>query len=391
MWVDELGDDAPGQLVSYGRRSYYKPDPLPPSRELRLDDEFYETLSEATFWLGQLSGISRMVDFPAVLYTSLLRKEAMESAEIEGADIDYNALYSFETQAVDTDSTPGGRPSDMDTTKDIYEVLNYERALEEGIETLNTGEGLSINSLHRLHEQLLTGVPDDRVDTETIGEFKTTPNHIGDYLPPVPDAVDGAMEALLTYYRTGGRYHPLIDIALFHYQFETIHPYGDGNGRLGRLLITLQLHDHGYLKRPTLYLSEYFNRNKQTYIDRMVQVRKNGNWEPWLSFFITGIRHQAEESVIRTAELDSLRRRYEAEYGDSAYTANQLACWLFEQPYVTASMVAEQFDVERSTAYRAIETLQEQGVLEEVTGQQRNREFRATEIFEILERPPETY
>ena len=91
MWVDELGDDAPGQLVSYGRRSYYKPDPLPPSRELRLDDEFYETLSEATFWLGQLSGISRMVDFPAVLYTSLLRKEAMESAEIEGADIDYNA------------------------------------------------------------------------------------------------------------------------------------------------------------------------------------------------------------------------------------------------------------------------------------------------------------
>src|SRR6056297_2311296 len=119
MWVDELGDDAPGRLVSYGRRSYYKPDPLPPSRELNLDDEFYETLSEATFWLGQLSGISRKVDFPAVLYTSLLRKEAMESAEIEGADIDYNALYSYETQAVDADSSPGSEASATDTTKDI--------------------------------------------------------------------------------------------------------------------------------------------------------------------------------------------------------------------------------------------------------------------------------
>jgi Fic family protein len=315
----------------------------------------------------------------------------MESAEIEGADIDFNALYSYETQAVDAESTPDPESSDTKTTKDIDEVLNYEQALEEGIETLDTGEGLSIELLHRLHEQLLTGVPDDRVDTDTIGTFKTTSNHIGDYLPPVPDTVDGLMEALLTYYRTGGRYHPLIDIALFHYQFETIHPYGDGNGRLGRLLITLQLHDHGYLERPTLYLSEYFNRNKQSYIDRMVQVRKSGDWESWLSFFITGVRHQAEESVIRTTELDALRRRYEAEYGDSGYTANQLACWLFEQPYVTARMVAEQFDVERSTAYRAIETLQEQGVLKEVTGQQRNREFRATEIFEILERPPETY
>ena len=391
MWVDELGDDAPGRLVSYGRRSYYKPDPLPPSRELHLDDEFYETLSEATFWLGQLSGISRKVDFPAVLYTSLLRKEAMESAEIEGADIDYNALYSYETQAVDADSSPGSETSATDTTKDIREVLNYEQAFEAGMASLDDGNELTIDLLHTLHERLLTSVPDDRVDTDTIGAFKTKPNHIGDYLPPVPDAVVGAMDALLTYYRTGGRYHPLIDIALFHYQFETIHPYGDGNGRLGRLLITLQLHDHGYLERPTLYLSEYFNRNKQTYIDRMMRVRQTGHWEPWLSFFITGVRYQAEESVTRTLELDSVRQRYEATYGDSATTADQLACWLFEQPYVTARTVGERFDVARSTAHRAIQELQEEGVLAEVTGQQRNREYRAKEIFEILERPPETY
>ena len=393
MWVDELDDDAPGKLVPYGRESYYKPEPLPPSRQLHLDDKFYEMLSDATFWLGKLSGISLEVDFAAVLYTSLLRKEAMESAEIEGADVNYNALYSFETRAQDEtpDYTGEIAPRREDTTKDIAEVLDYERAVQEGIQALKEDEEITIDLLHTLHERLLTGVPDDRVDTDTIGSFKTSPNRVGEFLPPAPDVATGAMDALTTYYRTGGSYHPLIDIALFHYQFETIHPYGDGNGRLGRLLITLQLYDEGYLVRPNLYLSEYFNRNKQTYVDRMEQVRAEGTWEAWLSFFVEGIRYQAQESVERTLELDQLRRKYQAEYGGVAYTANKLACSLFERPYVTAQTVAEQFDVEQSTAYRAIESLQNDGVLEEVTGQQRNREYRAREIFEVLERPPQTY
>lgn len=392
MWADELEDGSPGKLVPYGRTPYYKPEPLPPSRELELDDEFYERLSDATFWLGKLSGISLEVDFPAVLYTSLLRKEAMESAEIEGADVDYNALYSFETgTASDVESSPANARPATDDTKDIQEVLNYERAVEDGIETLDAGDEITIDLLHSLHERLLTDVPDDRVDTDTIGAFKTTPNRMGEFLPPVPDAAEGAMDALMTYYRTGGSYHPLIDIALFHYQFETIHPYGDGNGRLGRLLITLQLYDTGYLERPNLYLSEYFNRNKQTYVDRMDQLRAEGTWERWLSFFIDGVRYQAQESVERTLELDELRREYQETYGGVSYTKNQLACSLFEQPYVTARSVAERFDVQRSTAYRAIESLQEDGILEEVTGKERNREYRATEIFEILERPPQTY
>ncbi|WP_417936030.1 Fic family protein [Haloarcula saliterrae] len=391
MWVDELEDGAPGELVPYGRQPYYKPDPLPPAQELVLDNGFYETLSNATYWLGKLSGLSLEVDFPAVLYTSLLRKEAIESAEIEGADVDYNALYSFETRAEDSTGDPKSTAPRLDSTKDIQEVLNYEQALADGIESLDQDEPLSIDLLHSLHDRLLTGVPDDRVDTDTIGAFKTTPNFIGEFLPPVPDVAAGAMETLLTYYRTGGSYQPLIDIALFHYQFETIHPYGDSNGRLGRLLITLQLYDQDYLERPNLYLSEYFNRNKQTYVDRMEQVRKAGEWEAWLEFFITGVRYQAEESVIRTLELEQLRRKYDQQYGGVAYTADQLACWLFEQPYVTAQTVAEQFDVEHSTAYRAIASLQDDGVLEEVTGQARNQEYRAKEIFEILERPPETY
>ncbi|MDL0131927.1 Fic family protein [Halobacterium salinarum] len=270
-------------------------------------------------------------------------------------------------------------------------MLNYEQAIKDGIEALDKGDELTVTLLHDLHETLLTGVPDHRVDTDTIGAYKTTPNHLGDYLPAVPDAVDGLMDALLTYYRTGGSYHDLVDIAMFHYQFETIHPYGDGNGRLGRLLITLQLHDTGYLERPNLYLSEYFNRNKATYVDRMEAVRTRGDWEAWLSFFIEGVAQQAEESVTRTLALDDLRHHYEDEYGGVQYTKHQLACNLFEQPYVTTKTVADMFDVERSTAYRAITELEAEGVLEEVTGTGRTNEYRAKEIFEILEQPPQTY
>jgi Fic family protein len=180
-------------------------------------------------------------------------------------------------------------------------------------------------------------------------------------------------------------------VALFHYQFETIHPYGDGNGRLGRLLITLQLYDTDYLERPNLYLSEYFNWNKAAYIDRLDAVGTDGDWETWLSFFVEGVAEQAEESVTRTLALDELRRRYDEEYGGVSYTKNRLACRLFEQPYVTTNTVANLFDVEQSTAYRAISALVDEGILEEVTGKGRNKEYRAKEIFDILEQPPQTY
>lgn len=393
MRSTDIADGAPGTLVPYGRESYYNPDPLPPSRELTLDESFYSTLANATFWLGQLSGVSRELDFPPLLYTSLLRKEAMESAEIEGANIDYNALYSLETRAFDTlrdKPLPAGVPSIADT-KDTQEVLNYEQAIEDGIEAIDQGAEIDVDLLHTLHETLLTDVPDDRVETDAIGTFKSVPNHLGNFLPPVPGAVEGLMDALITYSRTGGRYHPLVDIGLFHYQFETIHPYGDGNGRLGRLLITLQLYDAGYLQQPNLYLSEYFNRNKPEYVDRMSAVRFDGEWEAWLTFFVEGIAQQAAESVERTLALDRLRRRYEDEYGGLSYTKNKLACALFEQPYLTTKTVQRLFDVEQSTAYRAIAALEDDGVLEEVTGNERNKEYRAREIFEILEQPPQTY
>jgi Fic family protein len=399
MSIDELQPGAPGKLVPYGRRPYYKPDPLPPSEDLEFDTEFYNLLTEAMFQLGKLTGTSSSDAFAPVLYTSLLRKEAMKSAEIEGADVDFNALYSTEARLQEepggTDDTSpsrgGSSESDSDVTKDTTEVLNYERALKAGIEALDRGEEITIDLLHSLHETLLAGVPEDRVDTDAIGEFKRVPNRAGEFIPLPPGEVEGAMQALVTYIRTGGRYHPLIDIALIHYQFETIHPYGDGNGRLGRLLVTLLLYDYDYLNRPTLYLSEYFNRNKQTYVDRMNAVRTDGAWIPWVEFFVRGVRNQARESVERSLQLQSLSNRYEDEYGGSTVSHARLACRLFERPYFTASDVASMLDIERSTAHRAINRLREEGLVEEVTGKERYQEFRAKEIFEILERPPATY
>jgi Fic family protein len=376
-----LSEDAPGRLVPYGQRSYYKPEPLPPSRDLRLDEEFYELLSGATFWLGKLNGISEMVDFPPMLYASLVRKEAVESAEIEGADVDVNDLYRYETLKLDAEADP-------DVKKDIGEVRNYEKAVRRGVEAIDTDEGITIDLLKSLHETLLSGV---RSETDVIGDFRRTPVHLGSFVPPSPESVESDVEALVSYLRSGGAYHDVIDTALVHYQFETIHPFGDGNGRLGRILITLQLYECGLLSAPNLYLSEYFNRNKDAYVERMREVSRNGAWEEWLMFFIRGVLKQAREAYERSLELRNLQQEYKEKYGGSSRADARLACKLFQNPYLVASEVADMLEVTGPTAYRAIHALEDEGVLEEVTGKERNKEYRATEIFEILERPPSTY
>jgi Fic family protein len=391
MSTEQLTADAPGEFIPYGKKSYYKPNPLPPEDELSLDEEFYETLSEATFWLGKLSGLGMTVEFPPVLYTSLLRKEAMESVEIEGGNVNLNAVFSAETRELTGEEAETLHTGPSNETMDTREVLNYEEALEYGIDSLHRGEEISIALLHTLHEKLLSGVQDHRKETDAIGEFKNKPNHIGEFLPAPPGTAADLMDALMSYIRAGGRYHPLVDIALVHYQLETIHPYGDGNGRVGRLLVTLQLYDAGYLERPTLYLSEYFNRNKPTYVARMESVRSSGDWEEWLSFFVRGVKLQAKESVARSIELRDLQQQYDQKFGDGATASDRLANNLFEVPYFTAPQTAEFLGVSRATAYRAIGELEEKGILEEVTGNDRNKEFRAKELFEILEQPPQTY
>jgi Fic family protein len=194
------------------------------------------------------------------------------------------------------------------------------------------------------------------------------------------------LEDLVAYIGDSGDYHDLVALGIVHYQFETIHPFGDGNGRLGRLLITLQLIQQGYLSEPHLYPSAYFNEHKLEYVTKMRAVSEEGAWEPWLQFFVDGIRQQAADAVTRTDELGSLRNEYEARYGHEKTATDRLAMRLFQYSHLTTNEVVELLDVSHQTARNAIQDLEDEGVLQETTGKGRYQEFKAVDIFDILTR-----
>lgn len=383
MRTRDLPSDAPGHYRESHPHPYYIPEKLPVSSSIEITDDLTGMISEATFQLGRIDGISPTVDFAPVLYTSLLRLEAVETAEIEGADVEMDEVYAYHTRSKSGDT---GRVS-----RDLQEVLNAERALRDGFDAIKGGESISLTLLKSLHETLLEGV---RNEGEIVGEWRDSDVHIpsprrgqSPFVPPPASSIPNLMESLEAYIQMGGEYHPLVDLAITHYQFETIHPYSDGNGRLGRILIVLQLHEAGYLSDPYLYPSAYFNRNKQEYVERMRAVSEEGKWRDWIAFFIRGVEEQARDSYERTFDLIELRQEYEKQY-PSEKTSHKLARNLFELPYFTASEVTKQFDVSRQTAYNAIEEVEADGLVVEVTGQQRNQEYKAADIFDILERAP---
>jgi len=373
-----LPDNAPGSYIPYGAKPYYLPEQLPPDIEITVSSELRNAIEDAIYELGRLEGVSEETNTNPIVYTSLVRREAVESVLIEGAEIKIEDLFRPDTLR------------GAEVTKDVQEGLNYERAVIEGAKQVAHDGKISLNMLDTLHQQLLQGT---RTDAARLGEFRRQPVHLPPpetlaepFIPPAPDHIPDLMANLETYVQDGGPYHTLLDIGLVHYQFETIHPYGDGNGRLGRLLITLQLIDNGYLSQPYLYPSAYFNEHKVEYVTRMRAVSEEGAWEPWLQFFVDGIRQQAADAVERTDDLRELRREYETEYGHEKTAADRLAMRLFQHPYVTTNDVADLLDVTSQTARNAITELQAQGVLKETTGKQRYQEFKAVDIFEILTR-----
>jgi Fic family protein len=378
MSAAELPNDAPGKYVPYGQRSYYLPDELPPAETIEFSGDFQETLQDAIYQLGRLEGISEETDASPIVYTSLVRREAVESVLIEGADIELEDLF---------------RPEDIDsgeTTTDIREGLNYERAVEEGATQVAEDGRITLDLVESLHATLMDGVRDEG---ELVGEFRDgmvhiplPEAHLPPFIPPAATHVPDLMENLVRYIEEGGDYHDLVTLGIVHYQFETIHPFGDGNGRLGRLLITLQLIQQGSLSEPYLYPSAYFNEHKVEYVNRMRAVSEEGAWEPWLQFFVDGIRQQAADAVTRTDELRSLRREYETRYGHEKTATDRLAMRLFQYPYVTTNEVVDLLDVSRQTARNAIQELEDEGVLQETTGKERYQEFKAVDIFDILTR-----
>lgn len=383
MRTQYLPSEAPGHYRESHPHPYYIPEKLPVSSPIEIDDELTAMISDATFQLGRIAGISPTTDFSSVLYTSLLRLEAVETAEIEGADVDMDEVYAYHTRGKSGDTG--------NVSRDLQEVLNAEQALRDGVDAIKSGVSISVALLKSLHETLLEGV---RNEGEIVGEWRDSDVHIpsphrsqSPFVPPPASTVPELMDSLEAYIQIGGEYHPLVDLAITHYHFETIYPCSDGNGRLGRILIVLQLLEASYLSDPYLYPSAYFNRNKQEYVAKMRAVSEEGNWRDWITFFIDGIEEQARNSYERTFELIELRREYETQYS-AQKTSHKLVRNLFELPYFTANDITEQFNVSRQTAYNAIEEVETEGLIVEVTGQQRNREYKAVDIFDILERAP---
>jgi len=379
MTEKNLPPEAPGTYIPYGVKPYYSPEKLPPEKDIVVDDTLRESVEDAIYQLGVLEGISEETDTNPIVYTSLVRREAVESVLIEGAEIQIEDLFRPDTFEAD------------EVTKDVQEGLNYEVAVHEGTEALDKTGEITLDILKDLHRRLLK---DTRDEGDTLGEFRDRPVHIPapdpasePFIPPAPKKVPELMRNLERYIQNDSSYHNLLDIGIVHYQIETIHPFSDGNGRLGRLLITLQLIYYGYLTKPYLYPSAYFNEHKLEYVKKLRAVSEEGRWEEWLRFFVDGIRQQAKEAAERTDELRELRREYEIKYGDEKTAKDRLAMRLFRHPYLTTKDVQEILDVSSQTARNAIRSLEKEGVLQETTGKERYQEYKAVDIFNILNQP----
>jgi Fic family protein len=381
----EFDDDAPGVFVptetAQGKTEAYVPEPLPPDfdRGALIND-----LADAVQAIGRLTGIGPRVGSNRILIEPFLRKEAVESSQIEGTKATLSDIYAYEA---------GEQDLIADTSRDdAKEVANYLEALEYGLEAIDRGEQISVELLCEMHERLMKGV---RGGEARPGEIRTSQNWIGPanvdharHVPPPPDQVQECLEELVAHINTGYTTHPLLRIGMIHYQFETIHPFLDGNGRLGRLLITLLTLREELLPGPYLYLSSYFNRRKGEYVDRMLKVSKYDEWVPWLQFFLEGVRDQADEAHMRADLIVDLREDYQQRYVDErSSNLQRLVMLLFEHPYLDAQDVQEWLDVSRDTAHRLVNRLEADGVLEELTGKQRNQFYRAQEIFEIIDLP----
>ena len=383
MRPEEFAPQAPGKLLAIGRGVYaFLPDPLPPRLEWSL--RLIALLDEARGALGELAGLLRQLPNPYLFIRPFIQKEAVLSSRIEGTQAGLLDVYALEAQ-VPLFPSPKLR-------EDAQEVLNYIRALERGRELLQEIP-LSLRLLKEVHAVLLRGV---RGGGRAPGEFRRAQNWIGPpgssleearYVPPPPGPMLEALDALERFWHSDHGLPPLVEIALVHYQFEAIHPFLDGNGRMGRLLITLMLLERGLLQEPALYLSAYFERHRTLYYDLLLGVSQRGAWEDWLAFFLEGVRTEAKDVAERARRLLDLWREWRERYGRKGGSAHILGLLdlLFERPVLTVPLVKDRLGITHAWANRLVQRLEEDGILTPVSERKRNRLYAAKEILEILE------
>jgi len=353
------------------------PAPLPP--KLTYDDDLVLALSQADAALSELSGLGRHLPNPHLLIAPYVRREAVLSSRIEGTTTSLGELLREEVAA-------GSARRDPD---DVREVRNYVRALEHGIPRLRSLP-LSLRLVRELHERLMRGV---RGEYATPGEFRRSQNWIGVprstvetavYVPPPPEHLMEVLGAWDRFLQDRGRTPDLVQCALMHEQFEAIHPFLDGNGRVGRLLISLFLIERGRLSQPLLYLSAYFEEHRREYYDGLQRVRTDGDWTGWIRFFLAGVEQISREAVAQAGRLMDLRERWRARLADRPKTV-QLVDALLVNPYMSVARAQRLLEVSNPTARQAVARLEKLGLLTEVTGRDWRRLYLAKPILRVLE------
>lgn len=346
---------------------------LPPDPPIQYDDEMQDLLSRSDRALGRLDGSIQTLPNPDLFVLMYVRKEAVLSSRIEGTQASINDVIKAEADVMDVN-----RP------RDVSEVLNYVAAMNHGLARLNDFP-LSRRLIQEIHEKLLHNVRGNKMNP---GELRRSQNWIGPtgstlidavFIPPPPDVAEAELGELEKFLHDASPMPPLVRIGLAHAQFETIHPFLDGNGRVGRLLITFFLCANEILQKPVLYLSFYLNRNRDEYYTRLQRIRDEGDWEGWLKFFLKGVLEVADQATQTAKDIVALREAHwmliAEEFGNHGSKAMRVLERLYERPAITVNQIRDLLGVSYQNASALVEKFVQHGLLFEITGQARNRIF----------------
>ena len=380
-------DTRAGRYVEQdGGYQAFIPAPLPPHPPIRLEGDLQALLSEADVALGRLDGSIQTLPNPYLFVTMYVRKEAVLSSQIEGTQSSLVDVLAAEAKALSPD-----RPQDFD------EVLNYVGAMQLGLELLRDRPRF-LDILRQTHARLLAGARGHKLSP---GEWRRTLVWIGPpgsrpreatFIPPPPQEVPGALRELERFLSEERTLPLLVRVGLAHAQLETIHPFRDGNGRIGRLLITLMLCEREVLAKPVLYLSHYFKRHRQQYYDRLQAVRDHGDWESWLAFFLRGVVEVGGQATRTARDILSLRERHRqiitANFGGAAGNGHRVLEILFERPFITVPAVRDLLGTGYAAANNLVTRFVQSGILKEFTGQKRNRIFQYADYINLFADKP---
>src|SRR5215469_15251262 len=369
----------PGRLVLQDGYSAFVPAPLPPT--LDWTPRLIRVLSDADRLIGRLAGEGGRLPNPHVLMRPFVRREAVLSSKIEGTQATLGELLAAEAGAVVARSPA-----------DLREVGNYVVALEHGIARLGTIP-ICVRLVRELHEKLMTGV---RGEQAAPGQFRKTQNWIGkpgstiqtaSYIPPPPGEVERCLAAWEKFLHES-MLPPLVTIALAHYQFEAVHPLLDGNGRVGRLLITLFLIERQILPTPLLYLSAFFEASRRDYYDGLRGVSERGAWNDWLEYFLLGVARMSEDALSRATRINQLLAQWRRKVsGESTNNPLRVVELVGANPFITTKGASETLEIAFTTAQRTIERLERAGIVKQVGDAKRGRVYCARALLDILEEP----